>query len=113
GVYTFSNKDYPLLQIDKNYWYDTNRHNPDEFNYEYDGEQLKMKPNCEMIWMGTELGDAKDVTNAPESPYRTLLNIFKKAIKLRRQLAALRSDSLDFFYENYGDRVLAYSRRSN
>ncbi|CAF1463918.1 unnamed protein product [Adineta ricciae] len=99
-----------------------------KFNYEYDGEQLKMKPSCEMIWMGTELGDARDVTSdqhqkelktnwhvldAPESPYRTLLNIFKKAIKLRRRLAALRSDSLDFFYENYGDRVLAYSRRSN
>ena len=51
--------------------------------------------------------------DAPESRNRTLFNTFKKLIKLRHQLAALRGDNMDFFYENVDDRVLAYSRRSN
>ena len=53
------------------------------------------------------------VLDTPVSPYRTLLNTFKQAIKLRHQLEGLRSDNLEFFYEHYDDRVLAYSRRSN
>ncbi|CAF3918143.1 unnamed protein product [Adineta steineri] len=292
GVYTFSNNDCPLLQIDKNYWYYADRHHPDdpnywgpEFNYEYYDDRLKIKPACDyisavanywlaeyhldairfdsvkeldnfdilrrlvsectekrapqpfltiaeyipdtskivkcgggpldscwstafhmdiisnlmndtefsldkikrcldirqqgyssplalvnyisshdnqhmlfqlqqhhimnddaferlelaaillmtalgipMIWMGTELGEARESTSdqhqkdrktnwqvldAPVSPYRTLLNTFKQVIKLRRQLTALRSDNLEFFFEHYDDRVLAYSRRSN
>jgi glycosidase len=51
--------------------------------------------------------------DAPESRNRSLLNTFKKLIKLRHQLAALRSDNLEFFYEHYDDRVLAYSRGSD
>jgi 1,4-alpha-glucan branching enzyme len=51
--------------------------------------------------------------DAPESRNRTLLNTFKKLIQLRHQLAALRGDNLEFFYENHDDRILAYSRRSD
>ncbi len=51
--------------------------------------------------------------DAPESRNRSLLNTFKQVIKLRHELAALRSDNVDFFYEHHDDRVLAYSRRSD
>jgi glycosidase len=51
--------------------------------------------------------------DAPQSRNRSLLNLFKRLIKLRHELAVLRSDNMEFFYEHFDDRVLAYSRRSD
>jgi 1,4-alpha-glucan branching enzyme len=73
-----------------------------------------------MIWMGTEFGVATEKTidkNKLEWPLlgqgqgRGLFEVWKGLIALRRQSAALRGESFEFFLEDHGAGVLGFVRQ--
>ncbi|MBD2464569.1 alpha amylase C-terminal domain-containing protein [Oscillatoria sp. FACHB-1407] len=75
-----------------------------------------------MLWMGDEFGEytAKTETTLEsnklqwnllkQAPNQDLHNFYKRLIALRHHCSALRSDNIEFFHDNPGDRVFAYVR---
>ncbi|WP_347242485.1 alpha-amylase family glycosyl hydrolase [Nostoc sp. FACHB-888] len=75
-----------------------------------------------MLWMGEEFGEyqqkSESVTQLQKINWsllesdqnRDLFKYYQNLIALRKQNLTLQSDNIDFFYENAGDKVLAYTR---
>ncbi|MBE9011655.1 alpha amylase C-terminal domain-containing protein [Pseudanabaenaceae cyanobacterium LEGE 13415] len=77
-------------------------------------------PGNPMLWMGDEFGQATHKTKTTTEPNqldwslldqnRGLFEFYKRAIALRHEKASLRTDNIEFFFENADDKILAYVR---
>ncbi|MGG6266893.1 alpha-amylase family glycosyl hydrolase [Leptolyngbya sp. AN03gr2] len=77
-------------------------------------------PGVPMLWMGDEFGQATHKTETTTQPNpldwsllnqnRDLFEFYQKAIALRHEKSSLRTDNIDFFFENADDKILAYVR---
>lgn len=77
-------------------------------------------PGIPMLWMGDEFGQATHKTQTTTEPNpldwslldrnRDLFEFYKRLITLRHEKSSLRSDEVEFFYENAEDKILAYVR---
>ena len=70
-----------------------------------------------LIWMGNEFGEYNpeeeikiDWTLLENDPNQNLLDYYRGLIALRKENHALRTDNIDFFYEDAESKVLAYTR---
>ncbi|BAU13821.1 alpha amylase [Leptolyngbya sp. NIES-3755] len=77
-------------------------------------------PGVPMLWMGDEFGQATHKTKTTTEPNpldwslldqnRDLFEFYQKAIALRHEKSSIRTDNIDFFFENADDKILAYVR---
>jgi 1,4-alpha-glucan branching enzyme len=77
-------------------------------------------PGIPMLWMGDEFGQYTHKTETTTEPNpldwslleqnRDLFEFYKRLIALRHKKSSLRSDDIEFFYENIEAKVLAYVR---
>ncbi len=75
-----------------------------------------------MIWMGDEFGEYKRKTETTTKPNRlqwhlveqefnqNLLRHYQQMTALRKKVPALQTGNIDFFYEHFENKILAYGR---
>jgi 1,4-alpha-glucan branching enzyme len=79
-------------------------------------------PGIPLIWMGDEFGQASHKASATSDPNpldwsllnhdlnKDLLEFYKRTIALRKQIPALLTDNIEFFYEDGENSILSYVR---